>query len=280
MNPNHHIEPAHDCDAIQDLIPEYAFGMTDAEETRLVEANLASCPEAATQLVEFQTLQEEMRAGVPQVEPSPQLFQRLMNAITEPATVPAAPSISAAPVIESPKPAPLAQPTTPKRSIQMQPAWLAAAAALIALVITNVFWFSRVDDLSRRHDELVALVRGQENNAFVLTSTSDLRWVRLPPSQEDAPSMAFMMWNAESEIGLLYARGFPELTTGKTYQLWLTRGEERKSAGTFRIDADGNGALLFHANEPIDEYTWARITEEPESGSDQPTGTVVVHGEL
>ena len=32
--------------------------------------------------------------------------------------------------------------------------------------------------------------------------------------------------------------------------------------------------------EAIDEFTWSRITEEPESGSPQPTGTVVVNGEL
>lgn len=28
------------------------------------------------------------------------------------------------------------------------------------------------------------------------------------------------------------------------------------------------------------EALWARVTDEPEYGSDQPTGTVVVHGEL
>jgi hypothetical protein len=88
------------------------------------------------------------------------------------------------------------------------------------------------------------------------------------------------MWNGESEIGLLYVRGFPELSSGKTYQLWLTRGEERVSAGTFHVDDEGSAALLFNITEPIDDYTWARITEEPERGSDEPSNIVVVHGEL
>ena len=60
----------------------------------------------------------------------------------------------------------------------------------------------------------------------------------------------------------------------------LTRGEERLNAGTFQVDEDGTAALLFHTDEPIDDYTWARVTDEPADGSEQPTGNVVVHGAL
>jgi hypothetical protein len=114
----------------------------------------------------------------------------------------------------------------------------------------------------------------------VLTSASDLRWVRLPASQQDTDASAVLLWNTESKIGLLYVRGFPRLSAGKTFQLWLTKGEERASAGTFRVDEDGNGALLFNINDGIDKYTWARITEEPADGSTQPGDQVVVVGEL
>ena len=41
-----------DCKALQDLIPEYAFGLTDSEQARWVESNLPFCPDAATQLAE------------------------------------------------------------------------------------------------------------------------------------------------------------------------------------------------------------------------------------
>jgi hypothetical protein len=88
------------------------------------------------------------------------------------------------------------------------------------------------------------------------------------------------MWNAESETGLMYVHAFPMLEPGKTYQLWLTRGDERVSAGTFEVDEEGNASLLFQVTEPIDQFTWARVTAEPVSGSEQPSDTVVVHGEL
>jgi anti-sigma-K factor RskA len=250
------IESAPDCDAIQELIPDYAFGLTSPEETRLVEASLTSCPDAAAQLADFRHMQEEMRAGVPQVEPPAQLAKRLLEATA----------------------APTAAPVSPRR-LPFHPAWLAAAAALVALVITNVYWFARVEDVSRQTAELRAMIGGQSDNAFVLTSTNDLRWVRLP-SEANEETTAFLMWNGESDTGLMYVHGFPRLEPGKTYQLWLTRGEERVSAGTFEVDESGNAALIFHTADPIDRFTWARVTDEPEYGSDQPTGAVVVHGEL
>jgi anti-sigma-K factor RskA len=262
MSPNSRPDPARDCDAIQDLIPDYAFGLTSAEETRLVDSNLPSCPGAAGPLSDFRRLQEEMRSSVPQIEPSAQLEARLMAAIATPLPI-----------------MPTAAPKAPRRVFAL--GWLAATAAVIALVVTNVFWLTRVNAVMQQNNELSAQILGQSGGqAFVLTSTANLRWVRLPPSQQNGDASAFLMWNGESEIGLLYAHGFPALSVGKSYQLWLTRGDTKVSAGTFRVDEQGKGALLFHSTQPIDQFTWARITDEPASGSDQPTGTAVVVGEL
>jgi anti-sigma-K factor RskA len=256
MSHNKQLAPSLDCDTIQELIPDYVFGLTTPEETRLVESNLTACPEAAAELEDYRRLQTEMRAGAPQVEPSRQIRERLLTVIAD-------------------APATASQP--PRRTIH--PAWWAAIAALFILAITNFYWMMRVDDLVRRHDELVAMLGGQGDNAFVLTSTRDLRWVRLPSETDDETS-AYMMWNAESETGLMYVHAFPMLEPGKTYQLWLTRGDERVSAGTFEVDEEGNASLLFQVTEPIDQFTWARVTAEPVSGSEQPSDTVVVHGEL
>jgi len=256
MESSHLIESTPDCEAVRALIPEYAFGLTEPDDTRLVESSLASCPEAAADLAAFREMQHEMRLGVPQMEPPAGLADRLLAATTEPTSAPER-----------------------ARRLPFHPAWLAAAAAMLAVIITNVYWFMRVEAVIRQNDELAAMIGGQGDNAFVLTSTHDLRWVRLP-SETNAETNAFMMWNGASDTGLLYVRGFPRLEPGKTYQLWLTRGEERVNAGTFQVDEEGSAALLFHTDEPIDDYTWARVTDEPADGSEQPTGNVVVHGAL
>jgi anti-sigma-K factor RskA/putative zinc finger protein len=225
-----------DCEKIQELIPDYAFGLTGADETRLVESQLTSCPEAALQLADFRRLQDEMRESVDQMEPPPQLGERLMAA-----AVPAA------------------------RPRRMQWAWI-AAAAVFALIVTNGYWLLRVNTSPSQ-------VQPPDTNAFILTSTSNLRWARLPASQETSQASAFLMWNGESKIGLLYARGFEERAAGETYRLWLTKGDDKVSAGTFSVDDKGIGTLLFNITDPIDKYTWAHITDEV-------TGEVVANGQL
>ncbi len=249
MSPQPVLDPTSDCDAIRELIPDYAFGLITPDEKRLVESNLASCPEAAADLADFKQLQDEMRAGVRQMQPSAHLGERLMAAIAEPPVKIAA------------------------RRRRFNVAWLAAAAAIIALVLTNAYWLTRVNDLTQQGALASPTADAQGKASFVLNTTNGLRWVRLPSSQQNGSAAAFMMWSADSQIGLLYAHDLPSLVVGKTYTLWLTRGKELVQAGTFRVDEDGKGALLFHITEPIDEYTWARITDE--SG-----GTVVVTGKI
>lgn len=259
MSSNHPKDLALDCEAIEELIPDYAFGLTTPEETRLVEAGLVTCPDAVTQLADFRRMQDDMRADVAQVAPSAALEARLMAAIAEPAASPVSVPVTAQP-----------------RRRWISPAWLAAAAAVVALVWTNVSWRSQNDALTTQLNQ----ISDRLNRPLVWTSTSRVKTVRLPASVQDEQTTAYLMWNAESAMGLLYAEGFPELEEGNTYQLWLTRGEEKVSAGTFRVDEQGKGALLFRITEPIDQYTWARITDEPESGSPEPTGPVLVNGEI
>jgi anti-sigma factor RsiW len=66
---NNHQNHLDDCDPILELIPEYAFGLTDTEESRRLEAAIPGCPEAAAALSDYRQLQAELRASVPAVEP-------------------------------------------------------------------------------------------------------------------------------------------------------------------------------------------------------------------
>jgi anti-sigma-K factor RskA len=280
MRLNNPTDAVPDCDAIQDLVAEYAFGLTDPEQTRLVETNLPACPEAAVQLADFKRIQAEMRTAVPQIEPSTGLEARLMAAIAIPAPAETHPPTlvkavnSVATVSSTPK---------PLRHWYTQPMWL-VAAALLLLVVSNAIWFLRMEELTRREADLLTQLanKTEAEQAFVIANTDGLRWVRLPPSETEANSqvVAVLMWNAESQIGLLYAQNLPKLTPNTTYQLWLTKGEVRVSAGTFSIDETGKAAYLFHIYQSIDNYTWARITVEPAQGSDSPSDTVVVNGKI
>jgi anti-sigma-K factor RskA len=254
MTLNRNGEPTLDCNVIEEMIPDYAFGLTTPDETRLIEANLARCPSAAARLAEFERLQDEMRENVPQVVLPPALGDRLMAAAG-------------------------GTPAAAKQRRLPAWGWIAAAAAAALLIITNAYWLVRTNELNRQYEALASWLPAEDEAAFVLTSTEALRWVRLAPPEE-ADRSAFLMWHENMQTGLLYARGFPELAAGQGYQLWLVQDGQRVSAGTFQVDEDGDGALLFRVSEPIDEFTRAGITVEPVNGSPSPTGSVMVNGDL
>lgn len=276
----------YDCEAILDLIPEYAFGLSDPEQVRWIEANISRCPEAVAQLQDYRRLQEEMRTSVPEIEPPAQSAARLFAAISAPAAAEAIPSPSM--TLRPPAPIPMVPPapiTAPLRLVKRRAiriAWLVASVAVLVLIITNVYWLTRVADLTQSHDLLAALVSAQNaNNAFVLTSTESLHWVRLADPDPDAKTAAFMMWNAQSKIGLLYARGFPGLQPGYKYHVWLTRPDSKTFIGILQVDANGDGALLFNSPEPINNFLWAWVTAQtPEQTSGVPVGDPIVKGTL
>ncbi|MBI1258678.1 MAG: hypothetical protein GC204_14515 [Chloroflexi bacterium] len=274
------------CEELLTLLPDYAFGLTDPEQTRWVETNIARCPEAVAQLEDYRRLQEEMRASVPEIDVPVGAGARLLARLeTEVAAAPAPSMVLRSSLPES---APLSLPESSSGEIAISPRrrlrWLGAAlaAAVLALIVTNVYWLTRVADLTQSHDLLAALLSAQNaNNAFVLTSTDTLHWVRLADPNPDQNAAAFMMWNAQSKTGLLYARSFPDLQPGYKYHVWLTRPNERIFMGILQVDEKGDGALLFSSPEPINDFSWAWVTAQtPEQSSGAPVGDPVVKGEL
>lgn len=247
MTELHRHDAASDCDAITELVADYAFGLTSADESRLVESRLPACPEAASQLADFRRLQDEMRLGVPQIEPPAALGDRIM---------------AAAAATASPATQPRVTPLNVNRG------WLAAAAAVALLLLTNIYWLTRVSE--PLPDQLATFVVNSE----------DIRWAKLPAEDESSPAAAFIMWNPGGNDGMMYAENFPVLEAGQIYQLWLTKDGVRTPVGSFTVDEDGEGALLFRAEQPVGSFAWAWITVEPETGSTQPSDNVVTGGEL
>ncbi len=262
------------CTDILDLIPEYAFGLTDEVTARRVEAALPTCPEAARQLAEYRQMQAAMREDVPEIAPPPTLGLRLREALSVEADIAPSTVIRQAPRSTS-SPTPTVPPRSPRRTLLLP---LIAAAALIALVITNVYWLSRVNSLSTQMQDATALLAQLRDGTFSVRNAESLELVQL--ANENTNSFAMIMWDKESTTGLIYTRDFPELQSGKVYQLWLANEDGRISGGTFTVTPDGEGALIFTAPRSIGDYDRAGVTEEPEGGSPGPTSPAVVSGTL
>jgi hypothetical protein len=78
----------------------------------------------------------------------------------------------------------------------------------------------------------------------------------------------------ESSRMLFIASNLPKPPAGKQYQLWLLRRQEPKlvSAGVFSPDDRNRAVMDFGASSVLSDIAELEITEEPQGGSEAPTG--------
>jgi signal transduction histidine kinase len=87
--------------------------------------------------------------------------------------------------------------------------------------------------------------------------------------------------DAASDQVLLVVSQMPTLPTDRAYQLWFVRPDgQRDSGGMVRVDAQGEGTILARAPAGLPAYSAIGVTEEPASGSLQPSGPRVVGAAL
>ena len=98
--------------------------------------------------------------------------------------------------------------------------------------------------------------------------------------QEDlSGSAARVFWDVRRGSWRLYADNLPPAGAGKTYQLWLVTAQAKISAGVFdpaSEEASGSVALPADAGTVVA----AAVTPEPEGGSPQPTGKIILLGKI
>jgi anti-sigma-K factor RskA len=116
-------------------------------------------------------------------------------------------------------------------------------------------------------DSLVAAMTGAQVSVVELVSTA-----KLPPG-------ARMFWDRLTNRWTLITHDLSPAQPGRVYQLWLvTAKAEKISAGTFNTDAQGRAVVQATYALAEADLAAIAITEEPEGGSPQPTGTILVAG--
>jgi DNA-directed RNA polymerase specialized sigma24 family protein len=160
-------------------------------------------------------------------------------------------------------PAPFVEPAPTTTTIQavQRRNWTRAiillAVALVLLVAVG-FVAATINEYVNRPPEVVTLQQIQQ----------------APDGQSTAAEIrdggiATVHWSASLGEAVLVATGLPELAGDQTFELWLVRGGEPISAGTFEADAQGGATVLLDdALEPGD--TIAVTIEDQSSEADDP----------
>jgi anti-sigma-K factor RskA len=81
---------------------------------------------------------------------------------------------------------------------------------------------------------------------------------------------------------MLMVRNLPPLPQGRVYQLWVAGADgTRQSAGVLTwTDKAGNGYTLIKCPDTLSRWRWFNVTEEPNGGSQTPTGSRVLGGTI
>lgn len=97
---------------------------------------------------------------------------------------------------------------------------------------------------------------------------------------ESAPGAgALLLYDHETKKAFFYGFNLPSLPAGKTYQLWAIV-DKPFSAGTFGIDPGHKGRALVKGLPDLAHITQFAVSLEPEGGRPQPTGAIMLAGQV
>ena len=266
-------QPNTTCQELQELVPAYVLGSLSADEQELMEANMANCPDVLAEIASYDDLTNSMFYRVPAVDPSPDLKNKILaNILTsDDKELPRIDTPAQSLIDETEKTntiAPVAEDTeqistvhTPENVVRVPSRlWqLVAAAAVLALILTNAFWLQRSSQppTTLIQDELVAFIGSGPAQAVQMTandreSNASLAWVK------NIEGDTWLAWFAANEM--------PVLESNQQYELILSReGEEPIVISLFIVDETGTSRIGFEISEPIGSFDRVEIRVKDET---------------
>ena len=262
---------------LAELLPAYAIGATDSDETEFVRLMLPHFPDLLVELTAYTALEQALVQSIPPVTPPAQLADRLRSALHSTADAPPA-RLTAKTVGRGGQPA--TEAGRPASRSWNRPTGLAVAAALAGLLLLNVYWMAQNSTLRSRQAAVLEQLERQ-NMALGLLADEEIYRHDLLPADSASDAGGSVIWNDAFRLAILYGDGFQPRKDGSVYQVWLyAQGEEPQSGGTFAVDAGGTGTLVMPISRPLSDFDLLEITLEPAGGSAAPTSPAIVRSSL
>lgn len=164
--------------------------------------------------------------------------------------------------------------------------WVCAAAAGIALAFS-------MENLGRLDREVTVYQAGlvelsgqvrelqdrldREGGVPLFPNDPGVRALLLLGTPKSPEARGAVFWSGQERKARLYTSRLPQLSRGKTYQLWLI-ADKPVGAGTFRVNPAGQGYLeVVDLDRPAPPVEIA-VSMEPAGGARQLTGDVYLTG--
>jgi anti-sigma-K factor RskA len=226
-------------ETIHELAAAYALDALDERERSVFEAHLAGCAQCWEDVRSFGETAALMAHGVDAASPPPALLERILEQA------------------RSERPQQSVVVLRPRRALRLATAAAAlAAAAAVALAVWAAGLSSSLDEEreARRADLRAAAILADEASR------------RLPVGEQSRVVLA-----PDGEA-VLVARGLPDAPIGKTYEAWVIGEQGPLPAALF----EGGETEIVLLDEPVPGGAKVAVTLEPEGGSEQPTGQILM----
>jgi anti-sigma-K factor RskA len=231
----------------EDDLAAYLLDALTGEEAREVERHIEGCARCRERARWLQASVEMLPTAVEQLEPPPQLRERLMETVRAEAAAHAAPE--------------------PARGRDRSAGALDRRGRL-----------ERLFALPRPAMALGALLLAVGAGALGYAvgtggDGGDTTTIRA----EVAPAGARVTLDRDGDRGILRVSGLPQ-HRNRIYEVWLARGEQVRPAGLFQVDRGGRGAAAIA--QGLSDADQVMVSLEPPGGSAQPTTDPLVITEI
>jgi anti-sigma-K factor RskA len=244
-----------DQERFEDLKDAYVLGALPEEERLEFERYLAAHPDLQAEMEELSAVAGLLAFSVREQEPAPELRRRIMDTVEAEAV----------------------QPRTSQPRSWLGRLWEAVgprdlALAGAAMLVIGLFSWSML---------LQGEVRDLQGRVQSLQSQ--------PQDQSQGPQMIALggagteqgvraeLVTLEDDRAVLVAENMPSPPEGKTYQIWVIKGDTPKPSGLFEPKGDSIAAVV---ENPVEGADAVAVTVEPEGGSKKPTTDPMLVGKV
>ena len=239
----------------EELMEIYVLGALPEEDRREFEEYFAAHPGRQAELEELSAVAGLLALSPQEQEPSPELRRRIMGAVR-------AEAVEAEAV--HPRDGRRSWLAGLRETVGVRDLALAAAAMLvIGLFSWSMLLQGEVRDLQGRVQGLQSQPQGPQMIALGGTGTKQGARVELV--------------TLEGDRAVLMAENMPPVPEGKTYQIWVIKGDTPKPSGLFEPRGDSIAAVV---ENPVEGADAVAVTVEPEGGSKEPTTDPMLVGEV
>ena len=240
-----------DQERFEDLKDAYVLGALPEEERLEFEQYLAAHPDLQAEIEELSTVAGLLAFSVREQEPPPELRRRIMATVEGEAV----------------------QPPASRRRSWLAGLWEAlgirdlaltgAAILVIGLFSWSMLLQGEVRDLQGRVQSLQSQPQGPQMIALGGAGT-----------EQGARAEVVTL---EGDRAVLVAENMPPVPEGKTYQIWVIKGDTPKPSGLFDPRGDSVAAVV---ENPVEGADAVAVTLEPEGGSKEPTTDPMLVGKV